>query len=419
MAIGVEDRALRERARKVVPGGVWGHMNVAGFSVDHPQFFHRGVGAELWDVDGKRYVDFMCGWGPVVLGRRHPAVDEAAERQRVLGDALNGPAPVMVELAELIVETLPFADWALFQKNGGDATTACVTIARAGTGRRKILVAKGAYHGAVPWCSPSVAGVTAEDRAHLLYFDYNDVESLNAAASAAEGDLAGIIVTAFKHDLGKDQALATPAFARAARAVCTAEDAALIIDDVRAGFRLDLRGSWAGLDVAPDLAAFSKAIANGYALAAVVGSDRFRDAAKPGRVFTTGSFWYDGVSMAAAVATLRALRDMRGIEHMQAMGRRLRHGLDQAAARHGLALRQTGPEQMPMVLFEGDEALSQGSAFCVASLGAGAYFHPKHNMFLSVAHTPALIDEALEAADVGMAAAAAVKARGAASATGA
>jgi len=388
-------------------------MNVAGFSADHPQFFHRGVGAELWDVDGKRYVDFMCGWGPMVLGRRHPRVDEAAERQRVLGDALNGPAPVMVELAELLVETLPFADWALFQKNGGDATTACVTIARAGTGKRKILVAKGAYHGAVPWCSPSLAGVTAEDRAHLLYFEYNDVESLMAAAEAAKGDLAGVIVTAFKHDLGKDQALATPAFARAARAVCTDADAALIIDDVRAGFRLDLRGSWAPLGVEPDLAAFSKAIGNGYALAAVAGTDRFRDAAKPGRVFTTGSFWYDGVSMAAAVATLTTLRDGDGVSHMQAMGQRLREGLDRVAARHGLALRQTGPEQMPMVLFEHDETFARGTAFCVAALDAGAYFHPKHNMFLSVAHTPALIDEALEAADVGMAAAAAVDAKAA------
>jgi len=262
MDIGERDHDLRERARKVIPGGLWGHMNVNAFIPGYPQFFARGEGAELWDVDGRRFVDFMCSWGPNILGHHNPAVEDAAARQRSLGDAMNGPGAVLVELAELLVETLPFAEWALFQKNGGDATTACVTIARAGTGRRKILVARGAYHGAVPWCSPSLAGVTTEDRAHLIHYDYNDAESLKAAAEEAKGDLAGIICTAFLHDYGKDQALVDPEFARTAREICTREDAALIVDDVRAGFRLDLRGTWASVGVEADLSAYSKAVAN-------------------------------------------------------------------------------------------------------------------------------------------------------------
>jgi glutamate-1-semialdehyde 2,1-aminomutase len=336
-------------------------------------------------------------------------VEAAAEGQRALGDAMNGPAPAMVELAELLVSTLPFADWVLFQKNGGDATTACVTIARAATGRRKILVARGAYHGAVPWCSPSLAGVTAEDRAHLIHFDYNDPESLAEAADAAGEDLAGVIVTAFKHDLGADQALASLDFAQTARAICTASDAALILDDVRAGFRIDLRGSWAPLGVDPDLSAFSKAIANGYALAAVAGNERFRQAAKPSQVFTTGSFWYGAVSMAAAIATLTTLRDDNLLPHMEAMGQKLRAGLDALAQKEGLVLRQTGPAQMPMVLFDNDPAFALGTAFCAAALEGGAYFHPKHNMFLCAAHTEALIEEALGAAALGMKAAAQVR----------
>jgi glutamate-1-semialdehyde 2,1-aminomutase len=409
--MGERDRQLRERAAKVIPGGLWGHMNVDGFSRDYPQFFERAEGCTLWDVDGARYIDFMCSWGPVVLGHRHPAVEAAVDRQRALGDAMDGPAPVLVDLAELLVETIPFADWALFQKNGSDATTACVTIARAGTGRRKILAARGSYHGAVPWCSPSLAGITAEDRAHLILFDYNDTESLEAAVKSAEGDLAGVILTAFKHDYGADQAMIDPAFLARARQLCDAQDAALILDDVRAGFRIDLRGSWAPLGVEPDLAAFSKAIANGYALSAVVGRDRFRAPASFGKVFVTGSFWYGAVSMAAAVATLKTLRDDRVIEHTAAMGQRLRDGLASLADRRGLGLRQTGPTQMPMVLFDDDPKFARGNAFCNAALKAGAYFHPRHNMFLSGAHTPALIDRALEAAEVGMAAAAEVGAR--------
>jgi glutamate-1-semialdehyde 2,1-aminomutase len=338
----------------------------------------------------------------MVVGYRNPAVEEAARRQAALGDAMNGPAPVLVDLAETLVAMIPHADWCLLQKNGTDATTACVTTARAGTGRRKVLVARGSYHGAAPWCTPSLAGVTTEDRAHLLHFDYNDATSLQDAAEQARGDLAAVIVTAFRHDMGRDLELPDPAFARAAREICDATGAALILDDVRAGFRLDLGGSWEGIGVRPDLAAYSKAIANGYALAAVTGVERFREAAT--RIYTTGSFWCSAVSMAAAVATLGELRRVDGPAHMRAMGERLRSGIAALAARHGVGIRQSGPAQMPLVLFDDDADARKGSAFCAAALRAGAYFHPRHNMFLSCAHQAADIDLGLQAADAGFAA---------------
>src|SRR4051794_688012 len=201
------DAALRERARRVVPGGMWGHQHADKLPENYPQFFARADGCRLWDVDGRAYLDFMCSWGPNLLGHHHPEVEAAAERQARLGDCMNGPTQTMVELAELLVDTVAHADWAQFQKNGTDATTTCVTVARAATGRRKILAARGAYHGAVPWCSPSLMGVTAEDRAHILFYDYNDAESLREAAAQAGDDLAGIIASAFRHDLGCDQEL--------------------------------------------------------------------------------------------------------------------------------------------------------------------------------------------------------------------
>jgi glutamate-1-semialdehyde 2,1-aminomutase len=393
------DAALRARARKVIPGGLWGHLNAAKLPEGYPQFFTRAEGSRLWDVDGREFIDFMCSWGPVVLGHHHPAVEAAAARQAALGDCLNGPAPVLVELAELLVGMIPHAEWCLLAKNGTDATTACVTIARAGTGRRKILVARGSYHGAVPWCSPSIAGVTAEDRAHLIAFDYNDAASLEAAAEQAGDDLAGIIVTAFRHDMSTALELPDPDFARRARAVCDATGAALILDDVRAGFRLHLGGSWELLGVRPDLAAYSKAIANGYAMAAVTGAERFREAAT--KVFTTGSFWCTAVPMAAAVATLTELRRIDGPARMRAMGERLRAGFERLAAREGLSIRNSGPPAMPLLQFEGDADFRLGEAFCAEALRHGAYFHPRHNMFLSCAHTEADIDAALTAAEAG------------------
>ncbi|MFD1985181.1 aminotransferase class III-fold pyridoxal phosphate-dependent enzyme [Mesorhizobium newzealandense] len=404
--INSKDQMLRERAALAIPGGMWGHMATRYLGSAYPQFFERADGCRVWDVDGREYIDLMCSWGPNILGHHHQAVEAAAERQRRLGDAMNGPGEVLVELAELLVKTVAHADWAMLQKNGTDATTACVTIARAGTGRRKVLVARGSYHGAVPWCTPSLAGVTAEDRAHLIHFDYNDISSLETAVEQAGNDLAAIVVTAFRHDIARDQELPTAAFAKRARELCTAADAALIVDDVRAGFRIDLAGSWQPLGVLPDLSAFSKAIANGYPLAAITGTDRFREAAT--KVYVTGSFWYGAVAMAAAIATIKTLRDTNAISQMTTAGDRLRSGLGAAAKKHGLSLRQTGPVSMPMVLFDGDAEFRKADAFCSAALREGAYFHPRHNMFLSAAHTAGDIDLALRAAEAGMAAAAQV-----------
>ena len=400
--INSEDTALRQRALRVVPSGMWGHLHAAKLPEGYPQFFARGEGAHLWDVDGHRYLDFMCSWGPNLLGHQNQEVEEAAERQRRMGDCLNGPAPVMVELAERLVETLPAAAWAMFQKNGTDATTTCATLARAATGRRKLLVARGAYHGAVPWCSPSPVGVTSEDRAHLLHYRFNDLDSLAQAVAEAGDDLAGIIASAFRHDLAQDQELPSPAFARAVRDACDAKGAALILDEVRAGFRLHAGGSWETLGVRPDLSAWSKAIGNGYPISAVTGAEWLREAAS--RLFVTGSFWCGAVPMAAALATLGVVLrdDVPG--QLARLGQRLRDGLAAGAQRHGIALRQSGPPQMPLVLFDDDIGSRKGDAFCVAMLAHGVYFHPRHNMFLSAAHTEADIDTALAAAEHGFAA---------------
>jgi len=395
MQADTADQKLRARARRVIPGGMFGHMRAAGLPAGYPQFFERGEGCHIWDVDGRRYVDFMCSWGPNILGHKHPLVTEAVQRQMAAGDCLNGPTERMVELAERLVRLVPHADWALFSKNGTDATTTCVTLARAATGRRKILAARGAYHGAVPWCTPHPLGVTAEDRAHLIEYVYNDIGSLEAAVEAAGDDLAGVIASAFRHDYGFDQELPDPAFARRARQLCDEKQATLILDDVRAGFRLTLHGSWDLVGVQPDLSAWSKAIANGHALAAVTGKDHLRDAASG--LFVTGSFWCGAVPMAAAVATLDELERIDGPRLMWEMGQLFRDGIAAQAAEAGVGVRQSGPPQMPTILFDDDADFSKGSRFCVEALQRGVYLHPRHNMFFSTAHTVADIDFALEA----------------------
>jgi glutamate-1-semialdehyde 2,1-aminomutase len=387
------DAELRARAAKVVPGGMYGHMNAAHLPPAYPQFFDRGDGARVWDVDGNEYIDLTCSYGPIVLGHRHPSVEAAVAVQQAEGDCFSGPSARLVELAELLVDTLPAADWAMFCKNGTDATTLCLTIARAATGRGTVLAATGSYHGAAPWCTPNPTGTTPADRSNIGYFEYNDLASAEHAAQAAAGDLAAIIVTPFRHDANDDQELIDPAFARGLRDICDRTGAALVLDDVRCGFRLDIGGSWEPIGVRPDLSAWSKAIANGYALAAVTGTDVLREAVT--RIYTTGSFWFSSVSMAAAIATITTLCEINGPAVMERAGRRLRDGLAAQATSHGLRINQTGPVQMPFLSFADDHDREKANLWTTECVRGGVIVHPWHNWFLSAAHTDDDIDAVL------------------------
>jgi glutamate-1-semialdehyde 2,1-aminomutase len=394
------DTALRERARAVIPGGMYGHLSVNKLPAEYPQFYRRAEGAHVWDADGNEYVDFMCSFGPILLGHHHPEVERAAAAQRALGDTMSGPGAVMVELAELLVDRVAHADWAIFAKNGTDATTVSLMVARAATGRPTVLAASGAYHGAVPWFSHRPDGVTAADHANFRYYRYNDIASVQRAVAEGDGDVAAIIVSPFRHDAGFDQELVRPEFARQLRALCDRIGAALVMDEVRAGFRVHDGGSWEPIGVAPDLSAWSKAIGNGYPLAAVLGSARYAEAAA--RIFVTGSFWFQSVPMAASVATITALREEGAVPAMTRTGTLLREGIEREAAAAGVPVSQTGPVQLPNLSFPGDENHARALAFCAAAADHGVIVHPRHNWFISAAHTDSDVERALTAARAGL-----------------
>ncbi len=397
-----QDRALRDRAFAVIPNGMYGHESVRMQPQNYPQFFARAEGARLWDTDGNSYLDFMCGFGPNLLGYGHPGVAEAAARQQKLGDAMTGPAPAMVEFAEKLVAMVGHADWAMFCKNGTDATTMAMMAARAHTKKRKILVAKGAYHGAAPWCTPNPTGTLPEDRAHLITYVYNDIESFDAAVEDAGNDLAGVFAAPFKHDAFVDQQMPDPAYARRVRQLCDEREAVLIIDEVRAGFRLARDCSWSLVGVTPDLSCWGKAIANGYPISALLGSDKLRAAA--GSLYVTGSFWFAAVAMAAGVAAMEVIKTTDYLEHTTRVGQRLRSGLAAIARDRGFGIRQTGPAQMPLILFDDDAELKRGYAWASEMVRRGIYVHAWHNMFMCAAMTDADIDEALNKADEAFAA---------------
>ena len=391
------DLSLRERAGKAFPNGIYGHQVSASLSPHHPQFFARAEGCRLWDTDGNEYIDFMCGYGTNLLGYRHPRVDEAAQRQQMIIDCATGPSPLMVDLAEKFKENVAHADWAMFAKNGTDATTICVMAARAQTRKNTIIIADGAYHGSSAWCTPGPVGFAPGEREYQIMYQYNDVQSLRDAVEKAGDDLAAIIVTPFKHDVFADQEWPTDEFARTVRQLCDDNNAALILDDVRCAFRFNTGCTWEVLGVLPDLCAMSKSVANGYSLAVVTGNDRFRDGAS--QIYTTGSFWFAAVSFAASLATIAAVKEEGAVEAIKTAGDLLRRGLDEQSQSYGFKLRQTGPTQMPMILIDNDPMWEKNNFFCSEAAKRGVYMHPWHNMFLCAAHSERDIAEALERTD--------------------
>jgi len=394
---GSQEKQWRDRAAAVIPGGMYGHQSTRLLPEDYPQFFSRAKGARLWDADGHELIDFMCAYGPNLMGYGDPAIDSAFMAQLAVGDTMTGPSPLIVELAERLVGLVTHADWALFCKNGGDATQMALMIARAHTKRNTVIFAKGAYHGAHPWCPTRSAGVTPGDKAHQIFCDYNDVASLEAAVAKAGDDLAAIFATPLKHDAFIDQAPAEGAYARRARELCDAAGALLVVDDVRAGLRIARDCSWSKLGVQPDLSSWGKCLANGHPISALLGSEKARRAA--GAIYATGSFWFQAAPMAAALETLSRVTETDYLEHMERLGSSLRAGLAARAKAAGLGFRQTGPVTMPLFLFDDDPDLRLGFAWCSQMLARGVYTHPWHNMFLCAAMTPEDIEITLDAAE--------------------
>ena len=391
------NQELRDRAARVIPGGMYGHQSTALLPAEFPQFFSRAKGARIWDADGNEYVDYMCAYGPNLLGYGFEPVEAAAAAQQVKGDTMTGPSEIMVRLAEDFVGMVDHADWAMFCKNGTDATSMAMVVARNHTNRRTILCAKGAYHGSAPWCTPRTKGVLPEDRAHVVYYEYNDAQSLADAFNAHDGDVAGVFATPFRHQVFVDQEEPKLEYAIAARSLCDEYGSLLVVDDVRAGFRIARDCSWSKLGVRPDLSAWGKCIANGHPISALLGAEVAREAAKG--IFVTGSFWFSATPMAAAIETLRHIRETDYLERLQAAGSRLREGLQQQAARHGFSLRQTGPAAMPLILFDEDPDFRIGYGWVGECVKRGVCVSPYHNMFLSAAHTGGDVAETLQVTD--------------------
>lgn len=397
-----KSRAWFDRALKVIPSGVYGHQGPSeGLFLPMekwPLISSRAKGAYFWDMDDNRYLDLMCAYGPNVLGYNDPDIDAAAIAQLKVENCVTAPSYKMVECAELLVDTVACADWAYFMKNGTDATTFSVLCARAHTGKKKIFFLEGYYHGNDQWAMKvDYPGILPEDVANNRVIPWFDLNALQQAYDACNGDVAALIAQPYDHGNFADNRVANREYWRQVREFCDKHGMLLIIDDVRAGFRLDLAGSDHYYGFKADIICFCKALANGYNMSAACGGEHLKATASS--LSFTGSYWMSAVPFAACIATLNKMKVLDTPRLFRENGTKLTEGFKAAAAEHGFELVVSGEPALFYLRIANDNSLMLHQEWVAECVSRGLFIASHHNHFLNAAIGPGEIELATQIAE--------------------
>ncbi|PCJ24218.1 MAG: glutamate-1-semialdehyde 2,1-aminomutase [SAR86 cluster bacterium] len=381
-----KSQALFERANKVIPNGIAGHFNpsVQKPAGSYPFYCAQAKGSRFQDVDGNEFIDLMCAYGPMILGYGNSVVDDAFSKQVAIADTCTLASPVMVELAEYLVDLVPMADWATFAKNGADATNMAVLVARAATGRIKTIAIDEGYHGASPWMqSIERSGIGPDDHANVIRIPWNDIAAVEQALADNANNVAAFISSPYHHPVYKDNVLPDEGYWTKVHTLLKQHGVVSICDDVRTGFRIDMKGSSEYFGYKPDLVCFCKALANGYPVSALVGADSLKEAASS--TFQTGSFWFSAGPMAAALACLKELNRINAPSLVLETGKKLTDGLIDIARDHGHELIVSGMPSMPYLRTEHETGIEFHQALCGECTRRGVFMASHHNLFISTA----------------------------------
>jgi glutamate-1-semialdehyde 2,1-aminomutase/spore coat polysaccharide biosynthesis protein SpsF len=356
-----------------------------------PVFLARGQGSHVWDIDGNEYIDYPMALGPIILGHNYPTVTEAAIRQIRDGTTFSLPHPLEVRVAELLTEVVPCAEMVRFAKNGSDATSGAVRVTRAYTGRD--IIACCGYHGGQDWYIGSTTrnkGVPKAVQELTVPFEYNIIESLKRIFAQHPGQVAAVIM--------EPVGVVEPqnGFLEQVRDLTRREGALLVFDEIITGFRLALGGAQQYFGVTPDMACFGKGMANGYPLAAVVGSREIMRLFD--EVFFSFTFGGETVSLATAFATINEIRERDVVDHLWEQGQKLKDGFNVLAQEFGVN-RYTECIGLPprtVITFKDEantESLVFKSLFQQECLKRGVLFGGGHNVCYS--HSSTDIDHTL------------------------
>ena len=410
------------RARRVLPGGVNSPVRAFKSVGGVPRFIRSARGAYLEDADGNRYLDFMGSWGVAILGHDHPEVRDAAARALTRGTSFGAPSPDEVEIAELIAELVPGIEVVRFVNSGTEATMSAIRLARAVTGRSRIVKFRGGYHGhadaflvaagsgAATLGIPSSPGVPAATARDTSIAEFNDLVSVEDCFSASEEGVAAVIVEPVAGNMG----CVPPAdgFLAGLRDLCTRHGALLIFDEVMTGFRVGLTGAQGRYDVTPDLTTLGKVIGGGLPVGAYGGrGELMREIAPDGPVYQAGTLSGNPLAMAAGLAALRHLAAHPEIYvHTEHLGRLLDRGFAEIGAHARVPIRWNRVGAMGSLFFSESPVVDWPSSEASSSdrfnrlfhgmLDRGIYLPPSsfEAWFWSAAHEEPEIARALEAA---------------------
>ena len=418
---------LFERAQRSIPGGVNSPVRAFRSVGGTPRFIERAAGPYFWDAEGKRYIDYIGSWGPMILGHAHAAVTRAIQDALSRGISFGAPTEAEVELAELLIARVPSMQQVRLVSSGTEAAMSAIRLARGAAGdgsRRKIIKFEGCYHGhadsllvkagsgLLTFGHPSSAGVPADITQHTLVLDYNDAQQLVDAFKQHRDDIAGVIVEPIAGNMNLVRA--TPEFLRTMREQCTAHGALLIFDEVMSGFRVGPGGAQALYGIDPDITVLGKVIGGGMPLAAFGGKREVMQRLAPlGNVYQAGTLSGNPVAVACGLATLNEVARPGFYDALETRTRSLVDRLI-AAARHsapGLAFSGDSVGGMFGIYFAAAVPVRYAEVmacdierfkrFFHAMLEHGVYLAPSayEAGFVSMAHDEAVIDATIATAE--------------------
>jgi glutamate-1-semialdehyde 2,1-aminomutase len=413
--------ALFQRAIQLIPGGVNSPVRAGKAVGVDPLFISRAEGCYLWDEDGNRYIDYVCSWGPMILGHGHPDVLKALEGRISKGTSYGAPTELEVEMAETIIDMVPSIDMVRMVNSGTEATMSAIRLARGFTGRDKIVKFEGCYHGhadsllvsagsgVATLGIPGSPGVPKDLAMHTISLPYNSLDAVMAAFEKHGKDIAAVIVEPVAGNMGL--VLPDRAFLSGLRDVTKQNGALLIFDEVITGFRVGPGGAQEFYGIMPDLTCLGKIIGGGLPVGAYGGRREIMERMAPvGDIYQAGTLSGNPLAMAAGLATLKVLKNKEIYYELEEKGRALFSGLEIAARIAGQDVKVNRIGSMGSIFFTKDPVKDYGSAkkadaekyakFYRAMLQRGVYLAPSafETAFVSMAHDKDIIQKTIECA---------------------
>ena len=418
---------LFERAGRVIPGGVNSPVRAFRAVGGAPLFIKDAAGSNIADADGNTYTDYVCSWGPAILGHAHPAITEAIQQAAAHGTSYGAPTEIEIELAEEIIKAFPSIERVRLTSSGTEATMSAIRLARGATGRDRIVKFEGCYHGhsdsllvkagsgLATFATPDSAGVPADFARNTIVLPFNDTESLKRTFQEQGGEIACLIIEPVAGNMG----CVPPGegFLQAAREVTRAAGSLLIFDEVITGFRVAYGGAQELYGVKPDLTCLGKIIGGGLPVGAFGGRADVMDHVAPlGAVYQAGTLSGNPLAVRAGLTVLRLLKEIDPYEELDRRAAKLEQGLSDAAAEAGIQTTINRVGSMLTTFFTDKEVTDWPSAkqsdtelyarFFRAMLEEGIYLAPSQFecAFVSLAHIDEVIDNTISAARTAMSA---------------